>query len=178
LTTRPSLLVRRGAQEAAVLRQDRLQHGRIGQGADVDHDVPGFQRLAVRAVREHQFHRHVFMLRLELRGQLGDVLVAEAQRRQDAQASDQLVLAVQKRLLQLVHFGQDQARALGQQLSLVRQRRHPALPVEQFQLQLVLDRLQPLGDRGWRHVEHPRGLGERGLAGQHAEKAQVFAIDH
>lgn len=97
---------------------------------------------AIRAVREQQFHRHVLVLRLELCRQLGDIFVPEAQRRQDAQAADQLVLAIRQGLLQLVHFGQDQTRAFGQQLPCVGQRARWSLTVEQFQLQLFRDPLQ------------------------------------
>jgi len=93
------------------------------------------------------------MLRLEAGRQLGHVLVAETERRQDAQAPDQRILAVMQRLLQFVHVGQDQARPLEQQFALVGQADAAALPVDQFQLQLLFDTLQALGDGGGRDIQ-------------------------
>ena len=93
-------------------------------------------------------------------------------------ASGQLVALFVQGVLQGFHIGQDGLCAFGQHLALPGPHDAAALPVGQLEPQLVFDRLQALGDGGWRHIQQAGRGGERGLAGKATEESQVVGGKH
>ena len=144
----------------------------------MDGEIPGVGGHAAEPVRQLQVDDDLGMCGMEGGHDPCDMTTAEAERRDDAQMAGDLATPVGEGVLEFLERAEHAQAAIGQQLAFVGQGQHAAGAVDELHAEPLLQRAQPLADRGRGDIELARGRGERARARYGGEEAQIFGGDH